>query len=147
MPASVTLTVKNGKLAGKTYEFHGPQRCVIGRAEDCEIRLPGEPEFLAVSRHHCLLDIDPPEVRVRDSGSLNGTFLNGMQIGRPGKWHLPPEALSRPCFDYDLSQGDELNVGGTIFEVAASAEECGPELVEGHEAERELCVGGPSRIT
>lgn len=141
MPASVTLTVKNGKLAGKTYEFHEPQRCLIGRAEDCEIRLPGEAEFLTVSRHHCLLDIDPPEIRVRDSGSLNGTFLNGMQIGRPVKWHLPPEVLSRPCFDYNLSQGDELTVGGTIFEVGVSVpEEGGRERVEAAEAERELCA-------
>jgi pSer/pThr/pTyr-binding forkhead associated (FHA) protein len=143
MPANVRLTVKNGKLAGKTYEFDEPCRCLIGRAEDCEIWLPGEPEFLTVSRHHCLLDIDPPEIRVRDSGSLNGTFLNGMQIGRPGKWHLPPEALSRPCFDYDLSQGDELAVGGTIFEVGVSVpEEGGLEPMGSPAADKELCICG-----
>jgi pSer/pThr/pTyr-binding forkhead associated (FHA) protein len=143
MAASIVLRIKNGKLAGKTYVFDEPCRCLIGRADDCEIRLPGELEFLTVSRHHCLLDIDPPEIRVRDSGSLNGTFLNGMQIGRPGKWHLPPEALSRPCFDYDLSQGDELTVGGTIFEVGVGVpEEGGPEQVEASEAERELYACG-----
>jgi serine/threonine-protein kinase len=141
MPASITLRVKNGKLAGKTYEFHEPQRCLIGRAEDCEIRLPGDPEFLTVSRYHCLLDINPPEIRVRDSGSLNGTLLNGMQIGRPAKWHLPPKTLSRPCFAYDLSKGDELDVGGTTFEVGVSAAEAGgPEPMEASEVESELCA-------
>ena len=143
MPASVTLKVKNGKLAGKTYEFGDPCRCLIGRACDCEIRLPEGPEFLTASRHHCLLDIDPPEIRVRDSGSTNGTFVNGMQIGRPATWHLPPETLSKPCFDYELSDGDELTVGGTVFEVhVAVSEESGSERVEKAGAERELCVCG-----
>jgi pSer/pThr/pTyr-binding forkhead associated (FHA) protein len=140
MPARVALRIKNGKLAGKTYGFDDPLQCLIGRGDDCEIRLPGEPEFLTVSRHHCLLDIDPPRVRVRDSGSLNGTYINGMQIGRPAKWRLPPETLSRPCFDYDLSKGDELKVGDTVFEMLS--EECGPELVEEAGAEKALCACG-----
>jgi hypothetical protein len=50
MPASVRLTVKNGKLAGKTYEFHEPQRCVIGRAEDWGARL-GQSERHLSERH------------------------------------------------------------------------------------------------
>jgi serine/threonine-protein kinase len=47
----------------------------VGRASDCLIRLPSDLEYCIVSRHHCLLDIAPPEVRVRDLGSLNGTFV------------------------------------------------------------------------
>jgi serine/threonine-protein kinase len=117
MVASVILRIKNGRLAGQTYELQGPGRFLIGRGQDCEIRLPHEQGFLSVSRQHCLLDIDPPAIRVRDSGSVNGTFLNGMQIGRPAHWHLPAEVRSRPCFEYDLSEGDELKVGETIFEV------------------------------
>jgi pSer/pThr/pTyr-binding forkhead associated (FHA) protein len=141
MPASVTLSITNGKLAGSTYEFSDPHLCLIGRGDDCEIRLPGEAEFMTVSRHHCLLDIDPPTIRVRDCGSLNGTFINGMQIGRPAGWHLPPEALSKPCFDYDLGQGDQLKVGGTVFEVhIAMPEECGPEAAKEVGAEQELCA-------
>jgi hypothetical protein len=40
-----------------------------------------------------------------------------MQIGRPAHWQLPPEVLSRPCFEYDLREGDELKIGETIFAV------------------------------
>jgi hypothetical protein len=40
-----------------------------------------------------------------------------MQIGRPAHWNLPPEVLSRPCFEYDLREGDELKIGEIIFEV------------------------------
>jgi pSer/pThr/pTyr-binding forkhead associated (FHA) protein len=132
--ASVTLRVKNGKLAGTTYQFDHPCVCLIGRGDDCEIRLPNDPEFLTVSRHHCVLDIEPPAIRVRDSGSFNGTFMNGMQIGRPA-WHLPADAASRPCFDYDLTEGDELRVGDTFFEIYVTASE---EPTGGIRTEEEL---------
>ena len=143
MAASVILRIKNGKLAGKAYEFHDLERCLIGRAKDCEIRLPNEPEYLTASRHHCLLDIDPPAIRVRDSGSRNGTLLNGMQIGRPKSWHLAPEVDSQPCFFYDLSEGDELTVGSAVFEVAvAVSEEMEPQRIQETNAEKELCACG-----
>ena len=83
MLARITLTLKNGKLRGKTYAFSCPCTCHIGRAMDCAIRLPQE----TVSRHHCVLYMNPPTIQVRDSGSCNGTYLNGMQIGRPAEWH------------------------------------------------------------
>jgi pSer/pThr/pTyr-binding forkhead associated (FHA) protein len=117
MSVRVILKIKNGKFVGKTYEFHGSRRFLIGRGEDCEIRLPHEPDFLTVSRHHCLLEIDPPAIRVQDAGSVNGTSLNGMQIGRPAHWYLPADVLSEPCFEYDLHDGDELKVGDTVFDV------------------------------
>jgi pSer/pThr/pTyr-binding forkhead associated (FHA) protein len=117
MTARVILRIKEGKLGGKTYALHDACGCLIGRGPDCEIRLPNEPAFLTVSRHHCVLDIDLPAIRVRDSGSRNGTYLNGMQIGRPAHWQLPAEVLSGPCFEYDLREGDELKVGDTVFEV------------------------------
>jgi pSer/pThr/pTyr-binding forkhead associated (FHA) protein len=143
MVASVTLRIKSGKLAGKTYAFREPQRCLIGRGSDCEIRLPSEAEFLTVSRYHCLLDIDPPAIRVRDSGSRNGTYINGMQIGRPASWQLSPETLSRPCFDYDLTPGDELRVGETVFEIGVvRSEEDEPVRLEAAETDNELCACG-----
>ncbi|HEV3115476.1 MAG TPA: FHA domain-containing protein [Gemmataceae bacterium] len=65
MHAHITLTVMDGKLEGKEYGFSRRQNCVIGRAGDCEICLPDALEYLTVSRHHCLLEVDPPEIRVR----------------------------------------------------------------------------------
>jgi pSer/pThr/pTyr-binding forkhead associated (FHA) protein len=70
-----------------------------------------------------MLDIDLPAIRVRDCGSRNGTYLNGMQIGRPVHWHLPAEALSGPCYEYDLSEGDELKIGDMVFEVEVAGSE------------------------
>lgn len=141
MAASVILKIKNGKLEGKTFEFHDPHQCLIGRGEDCEIQLPNEPGFSTISRHHCLLHIDPPAIRVQDSGSLNGTYLNGMQIGRPAHWHLPPKALSSPCYEYYVSDGDELKIGETVFEVdVVACADRKPERAEVPGAEKELCA-------
>ncbi len=141
MAANIILKVKGGKLAGTTYEFCEPQRCLIGRGNDCDIRLPNDPEFLTISRYHCQLDISPPTLHVRDSGSRNGTYINGMQIGRPASWHLSRETLSRPCFDYDLTPGDELRVGDTVFEIGvAQSHEDELVRVEAAETQKEMCA-------
>jgi CBS-domain-containing membrane protein len=74
-----------------------------------------------ISRHHCLLDIDPPHVTVRDLGSLNGTWINELPVGwragapaRPGKGVAQGEA--RP-----LQDSDALRVGQIIFRLRTSA--------------------------
>jgi|SRR6516225_3922301 pSer/pThr/pTyr-binding forkhead associated (FHA) protein len=89
MLPKVTLTIENGQLAGRVFEFDEPQTCLVGRSPECAVALPQRLEFGMVSRKHLMLDINPPALRVRDAGSRNGTRLNGMEIGRP-------EAASRP---------------------------------------------------
>jgi pSer/pThr/pTyr-binding forkhead associated (FHA) protein len=74
-----------------------------------------------VSRRHCLLEIDPPSVRVRDIGSRNGTFINGEMIGqRPEE---EAEGVGGPIFpERELTNGDELRVGDTVFRVSINAD-------------------------
>jgi eukaryotic-like serine/threonine-protein kinase len=123
MVSTVTLTIANGEQEGREYAFDQPFVGYIGRARDCEIILPDEPEYHLVSRHHCLLDIDPPEIGVSDGSSLNGTFVNGVRIGG-GRKH---DRVETP-----LAEGDELRVGRTVFRVAvetsARCVECGAIL-------------------
>jgi serine/threonine-protein kinase len=143
MAARVILRIKDGKCGGKKYALQDASRCLIGRGQDCDIRLPNETAFLTVSRHHCLLDIDLPTIRVRDSGSRNGTYLNGMQIGRPAYWDLPAGVLSGPCLEYDLSEGDELKVGDTVFEIdILGSEDRETERAEEPAVGKELCACG-----
>ena len=118
MKKRVTLMIKSGRHAGKKYGLTGLQECVIGRADDCTIRLTGSLEFCTVSRHHCAVEVDPDAVRIRDLGSSNGTQINGMQIGRPRHWHLPAEILATPPREVEVHDGDELQVGDTLFAVA-----------------------------
>ena len=76
MPAKVTLIVTQGKLQGQQFLFDERTTCIMGRADDCQPWLPEDDHHKTNSRHPCLLDINPPDIRVRDFGSLNGTVVN-----------------------------------------------------------------------
>jgi serine/threonine-protein kinase len=117
MPAKVTLKVTNGKLKGKQYEFASRTSCIIGRGVDCYPRLPDDDAHRVISRHHCLLDINPPDVRVRDMGSLNATFINGKNIGQRDAKAAPGTAEAESFLEYDLKQNDELKLGETVFQI------------------------------
>ena len=74
---------------------------VIGRREDCDLRIPlGE-----VSRKHCRLIRDGDTLKLEDLGSSNGTFLNGQRV---------QEAI--------LSPGDTIQVGPVVFAVQIDGE-------------------------
>jgi eukaryotic-like serine/threonine-protein kinase len=113
MTVKVILTLSNGSLKGQRWEFIHPTKCLIGRAADCDVQLPLRLEFMDVSRHHCELAIDPPVARVRDLGSRNGTFVNGVKIGqRP--WGEDVGSTDDFAW-HSLKEGDELCVGATII--------------------------------
>lgn len=118
MSAKVVLTILAGRFDGEEYAFSDRTLCTIGRGNDCLLQLPNDRLHMDVSRHHCLLDIEPPEVRVRDLGSLNGTFVNGANIGQRPK-HLEAGAvLNFKISDHVLYDGDELRIGGTVFRIS-----------------------------
>jgi pSer/pThr/pTyr-binding forkhead associated (FHA) protein len=130
MTARVTLTVKEGLQRGRRFVLDRPGKSVIGRTEDCSVRLCGGLDYQLVSRHHCLLDINPPEVRVRDLGSLNGTYVNGRLIGRRPGADVGADATETIEPDYPLADGDELQLGPIVFgihlDIAAGAPRKGP---------------------
>src|SRR3954467_4376943 len=69
---------------------------VIGRREDCDLRIPlGE-----VSRKHCRLVKDGDALRMEDLGSSNGSFHNGTRVR-----------------ESELQPGDVLTVGPVSFTV------------------------------
>ncbi|WP_223125428.1 protein kinase domain-containing protein [Streptomyces sp. TRM68367] len=109
--ARVTLTVLQGPLRDRTFEFHERTTCVVGRADDCTLQLPEDEEYSGISRHHCLLDINPPDVRVRDLGSVNGTYVNGDKIGQRDTGPPPQEADRLPSSERELADGDEIGLG------------------------------------
>src|ERR1700683_5442552 len=115
MPAKITLRITQGSLSGIEFAFDESNSCVIGRATDCSPRVPDDSAHRTVSRHHCLLDINPPDIRVRDFGSLNGTYVNGKKIGQREKGTSPEEASDVSFPEHDLKHGDEIQVGDTVF--------------------------------
>ncbi|GAA3268506.1 protein kinase [Dactylosporangium vinaceum] len=115
--ASVTLTVTHGPLDGRSFRYDERTTAFLGRARDCNPQLPDDDDHRTVSRHHCLLDINPPDVRIRDFGSLNGTYLNGLRIGRRERGESAEQAAARAFPEHDLEDGDEVRLGDTVFKV------------------------------
>jgi pSer/pThr/pTyr-binding forkhead associated (FHA) protein len=73
-PPKVVLRGVSGPYFGKVVGIHG--RLVIGRGADCDLVLD-EPEM---SRRHAMIEVNASEIFLRDLGSTNGTFVNGVQV-------------------------------------------------------------------
>ena len=69
----VTLNVVAGPQTGRSFTFDQHDTFMIGRSEDAHFCLPHDRFF---SRHHCIVEIAPPQAFLRDLGSTNGTLLN-----------------------------------------------------------------------
>jgi len=114
MSAMVKLAVVQGGLKGTEFVFEYPTICTVCRDPECLLQLPRA--FRDISRRHCVVDINPPQVLVRDLGSLNGTFVNGQNIGQ----RLAEEKGQddrNASLEYTLDDGDEIRVGSLVFRV------------------------------
>ncbi|MEA5623171.1 protein kinase domain-containing protein [Nostoc sp. UHCC 0251] len=118
MPPKVTLTITQGKLPGRQYTFDSRTTCIIGRSEDCNPQLPDDEDHRTISRYHCLLDINPPAIRIRDFGSKNGTYVNDKKIGQREAHQTPEEGAKVKFSEYDLQDNDEIKLSNTVFVVS-----------------------------
>ena len=107
MSGKVIIEVTRGALAGKKYEYEGVEHIYVGRQDDCGIVLPEK----TVSRYHCLLQIAPPDVKLQDFGSLNGTFLNEEKIGQRERTQTWEEGRALRHDEYAIKDGDVLRLG------------------------------------
>lgn len=83
------LMVTQGRAAGSRYEL-SEARVSLGRHPESDIFL----DDITVSRRHAEIYRDGLVPRVKDLGSLNGTYLNSRRVEEAG-----------------LKDGDELQVG------------------------------------
>jgi serine/threonine-protein kinase len=94
----VRLTVTAGPHAGKAFAFDGHDTFLVGRSKDAHFQLAhNDPYF---SRRHFLVEVNPPRCRVLDLKSRNGTHVNGRKVDAA-----------------ELSHGDEVRAGHTVFQV------------------------------
>lgn len=85
------------KVGGDNKAFSLPSSVTcIGRRQDCDLCIP----LMVISRRHCALDMDGGKLSIRDLGSSNGTFVNGVKVD-----------------EMDLSAGDKISVGPLNFVV------------------------------
>ncbi len=94
MDVNLILFKKNGSQ--KSFPLPS-NLTVIGRRRDCDLVVP----LMKVSRRHCQLDLSENELKIRDLGSRNGTFLNGQRVNG--------DATAKP--------GDYLQIGPLVFQL------------------------------
>ncbi|MDW7966798.1 MAG: FHA domain-containing protein [Thermoanaerobaculum sp.] len=70
-----SLAVILGADAGKVFRIEKP-RVVLGRGAGCDVQLTDS----EVSRRHALLEIRGDEVTIKDLGSTNGTYVEGVRV-------------------------------------------------------------------
>lgn len=121
MHATVRFKIVEGPGADETFCYDEPTPAICGRADDCDPRIAEPGPRHVVSRHHCVFDISPPQIRVRDFGSRNGTHVNGEEIGRRLPGQTPRQGPRLTFREHDLSDGDTVTIGNTVLTVAVSA--------------------------
>lgn len=107
MGISIELMITKGSAVDKVFTFESASSVYVGRSDECTISFTEK----TVSRFHCLFDIVPPAVKVRDFGSLNGTFVNNVLIGKREKGLSAEEARANPGILIDLHNNDTLRLG------------------------------------
>jgi transcriptional regulator with GAF, ATPase, and Fis domain len=97
---SVALVVVDGPDRGLRAEVHGGA-ARLGTAEGSELRLTDR----TASRVHCELRVRPKGIHVKDAGSTNGTFAEGIRI-----------------VEAEVPAGTTLRIGGSAIRVEVSDE-------------------------
>ncbi|MFQ5732035.1 MAG: FHA domain-containing protein [Planctomycetaceae bacterium] len=87
--------IQSGKHSGKKLLLDNA-KIVIGRDDICQIRISSKD----VSRQHCVIQLTESGWVVRDLGSQNGTYVNGVHVES----------------DRGLDAGDTLRVGPMVLQ-------------------------------
>src|SRR5208337_588255 len=95
----INLTVKAGPHKGEVFEFQERAFFVVGRSERANFRLPVKDN--SISRIHFMIEMNPPQCRLTDMESTNGTMVNGRKVAMA-----------------DLKDGDLITAGKTILLVS-----------------------------
>jgi serine/threonine-protein kinase len=146
-PARVTLTLVGGGK-GQQFVFEERTTCIVGRQDECRPRFPNDDDHRTISRHHCLLDINPPDILVRDLGSKFGTYVNGELLDKRPDDMGRDEALKQRFRERPLKDGDELRLceqGTAVFRVAVAAPtacaDCGAWIPDDRKADCQRAAG------
>src|SRR5436309_16095713 len=99
----VTLTVVAGPYAGTEFHFDRHDTFVVGRSRHAHFQLPEKDRYF--SRVHFMMEVNPPQCRLIDMGSRNGTYVNGRRV-RSG----------------DLRDGDRIRAGHTALRLSVQVD-------------------------
>ena len=95
----INLTVKAGPHVGQVFEFEERANFIVGRSERANFRLAVKDN--SISRIHFMIEMNPPQCRLTDMESTNGTRVNGQKVAMA-----------------DLKDGDLITAGKTTLLVS-----------------------------
>jgi serine/threonine-protein kinase len=139
MSARLVLEVIAGPHQGARFEFDRHDTFLVGRAPTAHLQLLDDAYF---SRHHLLLEFNPPRCYLRDLGSSNGTCVNGRKVA--------------DCFlrDGDIISGGKTRIRFSLVgaapapppEAPAAGKDPAVPSVPGYEVLRSLGRGGMGAV-
>ena len=106
----ITLKVIDGPHKGQVYTFAGHDTFLVGRSKRAHFRLPTKDRYF--SRVHFLIEVNPPQCRLMDMNSRNGTFVNGKRVEMA-----------------DLKDKDQIRAGHTVLRVQVEQVDAVPPSV------------------
>jgi serine/threonine-protein kinase len=110
----VTLTVIAGPHAGTEFTFDRHDTFLVGRSRHAHFQLPEKDRYF--SRIHFMMEVNPPQCRLIDMGSHNGTYVNGQRM-----------------LSGDLHDGDQIRAGHTVLRLGVWREHAElPETISYH---------------
>src|SRR3954471_1434070 len=95
----IKLKGVEGPHTGREFTFEQHDNFIVGRAKFAHFRLPLKDKYF--SRVHFLVEVNPPECRLMDMGSTNGTRVNGRKVQTA-----------------DLRDGDLIKAGKTVLSIS-----------------------------
>ena len=115
MAAKVIIDVTAASRKKSVFSYEDHDTFIVGRMGDCHVCIEDDGYL---SRHHFILEVNPPNARLHDLGSLNGTYINGKKFGGRTVFETPEEALVKYKFPWVvLKNEDVIKTGDTIFKV------------------------------
>src|SRR5471030_1578117 len=99
----IILTVIAGPHKGLEFSFDRHDTFLVGRSQHAHFQLPAKDKYF--SRIHFMVEVNPPQCRLIDMGSHNGTYINGARL-----------------LYADLRHGDQIRAGHTIIKLSLRAE-------------------------
>lgn len=97
---TVNLIMFSGDGTRRNFPLR-KERIVIGRTNTCDLRIP----LSSVSRKHCELVLCGKTTKLRDLGSSNGTYRNGVRVQ-----------------EVNLDAGDQIGIGPIVFTLEVDGE-------------------------
>jgi hypothetical protein len=95
---ALTLTAVEGPHKGQTFTFFGHDVFLVGRSKQAHLQMRDS----YFSRMHFMIEMNPPDCRLTDMGSRNGTYVNGQRVQQTA----------------DLRHGDRIKAGHTVLLIA-----------------------------